>query len=231
MIGFMTASPDTSRQALLEAALKLAPFEGWNASMLSKAEDDAGLGGGMMALYFPDGVMGVLDYWAGQMDEAVETHLARLDLSAMKIRDKVTAGVLARLEAIGEYEEAARRASARLALPDGIGHCTGQIWAAADTIWRAIGDRSTDVNFYSKRAILSGVIGSSMAAWLSDESADKSQARQFLDDRIANVMQFEKFKWQVKSKTKDWPSPAALLGGLRYGDGFKRRRRRRSRTL
>lgn len=227
----MNTAAETSRQTLLNAALSLAPFEGWNAAMLSNAEDVADLGAGTMALYFPDGVMGLLDYWAAQMDDAIDAHISTLDLSAMKIRDKVTQGVLARLQAIDGHEEAARRASSRMALPDGLGHGTGQIWAAADRIWRAIGDTSTDGNFYSKRVILSGVIGSSMAAWLSDQTDDKTKAREFLDARIANVMQFEKIKWQVKTKTKDWPNPAELLGNLRYGKGFRRRRRKRSRTL
>jgi len=92
-----------------------------------------------------------------------------------------------------------------------------QIWQAADIIWRAIGDTSTDVNYYSKRAILSSVIGSTLPVWLADHSDEKTQGRAFLDARIENVMSFEKMKWQVKSKTKDFPNPAEILGQIRYG--------------
>lgn len=213
------------RRAILDAALPIAAFDGWTRKTLREACAACDLPEGADALYFPDGPLELIGFWASECDAAVEAYLGDLDLSSMKIRDKVTAGVIARLEAIGPHSAAAKRASARLSLPDAIGQGPQQIWTAAHTIWRAIGDISTDYNYYSKRTILSGVIGSSLIAWLGDSSADKADARAFVDARIANVMQFEKAKWQFKSKTKDWPKPAELLGALRYGAKPKRRRR------
>jgi len=98
-------------------------------------------------------------------------------------------------------------------------------------IWRAIGDTSTDANYYSKRAILSSVIGSTLPIWLSDQTEGKTQGRAFLDARIENVMAFETMKWRVKSKTKDLPNPAEILGQIRYGglDLFSRPKRGRAR--
>lgn len=220
------------RDEILEEALGLVPFEGWTDKMLAQAVARTDLPEGADALYFPEGVLDLLAYWSEQLNLTAQERLSALTLSEMKIRDKVTQGVLARLEAIGSHEDAARRAMARLALPDsflsGRLSATGQLWAAADMIWRAIGDTSTDANYYSKRTILSGVIGTTLPVWLNDPDPAKLKAREFLDARIANVMQFERLKWQVKSATKDWPSPASALGALRYGGlpRFKRRRRR-----
>lgn len=211
------SDPDTQRRALLEQALKIAPFEGWTQSTLNKAEREASLTKGSASLYFPNGVMDMLDFWAADLDAQAAKKIALMDIATMKIRDRVTQGVLARLEGFGPHEEAARRASSRLAIPDGFGTGMKQIWNSADMIWRAIGDTSTDANFYSKRTILSGVIASTIPIWLSDNDPDKARARAFLDDRIANVMQFEKLKWQMKSATKDLPNPAEILGALRHG--------------
>lgn len=225
----MTVTPnpsDTARRDILTAALKHVPFDGWTSKSLRAAVSDAGLPDGAEELYFPGGAPDVIRFWAEECDAAVRETLAGLDLANMKIRDKVTRGVLARLEAIGPHEEAARRAMSRLSLPNTAGQAPAQLWASADTIWRAIGDTSTDVNYYSKRTILSGVIGSSLLSWLSDDSFDKAKARAFLDARIANVMQFEKTKWAVKKRMADVPNPAEILGRLRYGS---RRRRRRAR--
>ncbi len=206
--------------------LRQIAFDGWTQKALRAAAAETDLPKGADALYFPEGPLEVIKFWSNQMDEAVKRDLAALDQSKMKIRDKVTAGVLARLYAIGPHEEAARRALARLSLPDALGHGPKQLWAAADTIWRAIGDTSTDANYYSKRTILSGVIGSTLGAWLGDDEPEKAKARAFLDARIANVMQFEKAKWQFKKRTENWPSPAEFLGKLRYGSQKSRRRRR-----
>jgi ubiquinone biosynthesis protein COQ9 len=221
-----------TQKAILDAALKLAPFEGWTDIMLRQAVQNIDLPDGAQDLYFPDGALELIAFWSAQMDKAAQAEIETLDLTTMKIRDKVTQGVLARLSAIADHNEAARRAAARLMLPDGAMNAATQIWASADMIWAAIGDTSTDGNFYSKRATLSAVIAATLPVWLSDESGDKEKAREFLYARIANVMQFEKFKWEFKSKSKDWPNPANILGDMRYGKmPFKRRRRRQSRTL
>ena len=211
------SEPDKTREAILEAALKIARFEGWTGLTLKRAVRDAGYPQGTDELYFEGGISELLDFWAARLNLQAEAEIAKLDLETLKIRERVTQGVLARLEAFGVHEEAARRASSRLILPDLAATGVKQIWQAADMIWRAIGDTSTDANYYSKRAILSSVIGSTLPIWLADQSDDKAEGRAFLDARIENVMGFEKLKWQVKSKTKDLPNPAEILGQIRYG--------------
>lgn len=224
-------TPDDARNAILDAALSDAAFEGWTDVMLAKAAQKAGLPKGASALYFPDGVIAVIQFWSGRMDVAARAKIEALDLDAMKIRDRVTQSAAIRLDEVGRFEEAARRAQARLSLPDGFGTGAKLTWTAADMIWRAIGDTSTDANFYSKRAVLSAVLASTTPIWLSDTLPDKPEARRFLDRRIANVMQFEKVKAQVRKATANAPDPAQILGSLRYGlpkGGLPTRRRKRS---
>ena len=223
----MTDPSYTARLAILKSMLPIAAFDGWTAKSLKDAVGHTDLPQGAADLYFPEGPLEVIAFWSEEMNRAAANDMAELDQASMKIRDKVTAGVLARLYAIGPHEEAARRAAARLSLPDAIGQGPKHIWNSADIIWRAIGDTSTDANYYSKRTILSGVITATMAVWLGESDPDKPKSRAFLDARIANVMQFEKAKWEFRSKTKNWPNPAELLGVLRYGGTGKRRRRRR----
>lgn len=210
---------DNIRESILNQALKIAPFEGWTPLTLKRAVRAADLPEGSDELYFEGGVGELLGFWSQRLDVQAQKKLSTLDIDALKIREKVTQGVLARLEAIEHHEEAARRASSRLILPDLAASGIKQIWHSADMIWRAIGDTSTDGNYYSKRTILSTVIGATLPIWLSDQSDDKAKARAFLDDRIENVMGFEKMKWRVKTATKDLPNPAEVLGQLRYG-GF-----------
>lgn len=206
---------DEARDALLEAARPLAAFDGWNRATLARAEADAGLPAGTAELVCPAGVVDLLDYWGLKSDRAAVEALAATDLAVLRIRDRVRAGVTARLEAVGpERREAARRAAARLALPDAAARATRITWRAADAIWRALGDPSTDFNFYSKRAILSGVFASTFAVWLE---GDDDRAQAFLDDRIENVMQFEKAKAGARDLAAKLPDPARVLARLRYG--------------
>jgi ubiquinone biosynthesis protein COQ9 len=50
------------------------------------------------------------------------------------------------------------------------------------------------LNWYSKRAILSGVYSSTVLYWLGDTSPGHAATWEFLDRRIDDVMQFEKVK-------------------------------------
>ncbi len=205
---------DRIRRRLLDAALGDAAFDGWTARTLARAEAAADLEPGSADLACPGGVADLLDFWGLEADRAVETALADADLAGLKIRELVALGVRARVEAIGaDRKEAARRALARLALPDLAPRGARILWRAADTIWRGIGDTSTDGAFYTKRAILSGVLANVVAAWLADD-ADAAWA--VLDRRIGAVMQFEKTKARVRDWTAKLPDPAEILAGLRY---------------
>ena len=225
------------REQILDHALRLAPFDGWTRSTVEAAARAAGLPDGSAALYFPEGELGLIDYWHRRTLEAVEAEIAARGLANMKVRDRVREGVLVAMEAIGPYGPAMRRALNRLALPDAGTRGPRQAWEMADAIWRGIGDTSTDFNYYTKRTILSGVIGSALLAWLNDTSSDKAEARAFLDRRLADVMRFEGVKARARALRDGLPNPAELLGRARFGsDGpmsspfgrpsTKRRRRR-----
>ena len=213
---------EVARVDILSAALSHVPFDGWTRKTLTTAVKDTDLPVGAEDLYFPGGPLELIAYWAETGDKKALAKIENRGLENMRIRDKVTECVWIRLNEMQGQEQAARRAISRLSMPDAMGQGPQQLWKSADMIWRAIGDTSTDANYYSKRTILSGVIGSSIMAWLSDETEDKSKARAFLEARIDNVMQFEKAKFTLRKQRAKMPDPAGLLGRLRYG----RRRRK-----
>lgn len=211
-------------RALLDAVIDRAGFDGWTKATVRLAEKDTAMAAGSGDLFFPGGLVEMIDVWAGQCDDVAAARLAARstngDLAAMKIRERVTFGVRCRLEAIEDQRrEAARRAAARLVFPDGAKTAAQITWRAADMIWRGIGDRSTDANFYTKRATLSGVIASVLPVWLAAEGPDDDAPWQALDRRIENVMQFEKFKAQVSGLTDRLPNFADALVKLRYPRG------------
>ena len=210
---------EAARAAILAEALPEAAFEGWNQATLNRAAEAAGYSEGEVQLYCPGGVLDLIETWSRTADE--DARLAIAHSGANRIRDKVAQGVLLRLEQYAGEEEAAARARARLLLPDGLDRGARLLWSTSDMIWRAIGDSSTDANFYSKRAILSGVYASTLAVWLDERDPDKPDTQAFLDRRIDNVMQFEKVKGQWRKATANLPDLAGLASTLRYG--FDRR--------
>ncbi len=202
---------DDIRARLLPAALKAAVFEGFTSRMLANAAKSAGISDAELAAAFPAGALGLVEYWSSMADLASAGALTGEGAASLKIREKVALGVEARIAFLRPHKEAARRAAAFLALPLNAAAGARLIWNASDAIWRAINDPSTDFNFYSKRAILSGVIASTMARWFADEGESGADTKQFLRARIENVMQFEKLKAKVRDKGFD---PAGIWGWL-----------------
>ncbi len=204
-----------ARDALVDAALPNVAFDGWSETTLARAAEEAGLSEGEVQLYCPAGILDLIETWTRRCDAAARAEIEANP--ANRIRDKVSQAVLIRLAQYDGHEEAAARARARLLLPDGLDRGARLVWASSHTIWSAIGDKSTDANFYSKRAILSGVYASTFAIWLEDDSEGRTKTAEFLDRRIDNVMQFEKVKGQVQKLTKNLPDLPGLMGDLRYG--------------
>ncbi|MEO1137806.1 MAG: COQ9 family protein, partial [Pseudomonadota bacterium] len=164
-----------------------AAFEGWTQATLARAAREAGVSPAVLAAAFPAGIADVLRAWSAESDRAMGAAMDAPAFKTLKIREKVAAAILSRLDALRPHKEAARRAAATLALPIHGGLGAKLAWETADRIWRGMNDRSTDFNFYSKRMILTGVWLSTFTRWLSDETEDETDTKAFLDARIENV--------------------------------------------
>jgi ubiquinone biosynthesis protein COQ9 len=204
------------RADILAAALPNVAFDGWTTKLMREAADAAGVSHGEMRLAFPGGITDLADCFLADGDRRMEEALAARDLAGLKIRERITLGVRTRIEVDLKQREAVRRAVTLLALPISGGTGPRALYRTVDTIWRAVGDTSTDFNFYTKRAILAGVYSAVTISWFGDESEGFTETWAFLDRRIADVMQFEKAKASVQKIGRMLPDPLALLGRLRY---------------
>lgn len=197
--GSMVALPPSARlrARLLDALLPIAAERGWSDATVREAAEAAGLDEGERLLAAQRGALDMIDAFAEWGDDRMAERLESMDLLRLKIRERVKSAVLARLEAIRPWKAAEAKALQAMARPFRAPEGARFVWRTADRIWRLLGDRSTDENYYSKRAILSGVLASTTARWFLDESEDSAVTRAFLDRRIENVMQFERLKGQV----------------------------------
>jgi len=205
------------RQRLLDAFPAHAAALGWTEAALKEAAKDAGLSEGEVMLAAPNGVRDLADAFADRADQAMLGALEELDLKTMRIRDKVRAAVRARIEAQAPYKAAARAMTRFYARPDRAREAAPILWRTADRLWRALGDVSTDENFYTKRTILMGVLASTYARWFADDSADSAPTWGFLDARIENVMQFERVKMRLKPLGLMAQGAIGAAARFRYG--------------
>jgi ubiquinone biosynthesis protein COQ9 len=81
------------------------------------------------------------------------------------------------------------------------------LYKTVDAIWYAIGDRSTDFSFYTKRGLLAAVYSGTLFYWLNDKSEGAQATWAFLDRRIAEVMQIPKVMSRLTKFTERIPRP------------------------
>ena len=187
---------DSIEDRFLDAALPHVPFDGWTEATFRKAARDAAVDPAEARVRFPRGGIDLALAFHRRGDARMAERLRAEDLPDLRFRDKVARAVRLRIEAIGS-REAARRAAALFALPQHTADGARALWNTADAIWRALGDASDDLNWYTKRATLSGVYASTLLYWLGDDSLDCQDTWAFLDRRIDDVMRIEKAKAQV----------------------------------
>lgn len=202
---------------LLKAALAHVPFDGWSEATLRAAMDDIGMDAATARIACPRGAVDLAVAYHEAGDRAMLKRLEEADLSEMRFRDRVAFAVRARLEVV-EDKELVRRGMALFALPPHAADGARLVWNTCDHIWTALGDTSRDVNWYTKRATLSGVYSSTVLYWLGDDSPGHEASWSFLDRRIDNVMQFEKFKAQARGNklvSGLMAGPLAFLGRIK----------------
>ncbi|HZQ40165.1 MAG TPA: COQ9 family protein [Rhizomicrobium sp.] len=198
-------SDEELREAVLNAALPHAAFDGFTDMVLQKAGAEARLVKADVARLFEDGPISLVEYFSTHTDSEMVKRLAAMDLKGMKIRERIATAVKTRLAVLKPHKEAARRAAALLSLPMHAALGAKLVYRTVDAMWRAAGDTSTDFNFYTKRGILAGVYGSTAMRWFNDTSEDEKATDEFLAARIENVMQFEKFKAKAKEALSNFP--------------------------
>ncbi len=189
----------TKTDLLAKGLEKIAAF-GWTTRALSEAERDGGQKG-VFQLYFPGGLADFTHAFHLWVDEGMHSRLAaRTDFETARVRDKVFYGVMARLDTMLPHRAAVQRLFARQLWPWNGWRGLAALGHAADAVWRAAGDRSTDYNYYTKRLLLSGVYIATLRFWLRDHSKDQKQTQEFLRRRIENVMKFGRAIGGIKQR-------------------------------
>ena len=214
-----TASADWADETegrLLDAAVRRVAEHGrWDDRLVEQAAADIGLTKAECELLLPYGPRDLAALLARRHDARTLAELAKIDPATLRIRERIATAVRTRIAVALADEAAVRRSLGFLALPQNAPLAGRLMWAAADQLWRWAGDTATDFNHYSKRAILSTVLASTLAVRLA---RDEAAADAHLAARIEGVMAFEKAKASMKLDPEGVArSVAGVLSRLRYG--------------
>lgn len=200
---YMPHGSDSLKAKFLLTALPDVPFDGWTAALMDRTSAKLKISDDKLAVIFPEGVGDLVAYFFAWATEETLKKLKRENISAMRVRDRITLGVRTRLEILTPHKQAVAAALSFMALPPRSFQLPKMVWQTADRLWWAAGDTSTDYNHYTKRMLLSGVLTSTLLYWLNDKSKDHAQTWGFLDRRIENVLQIGQKIAQFKKRKEN----------------------------
>jgi ubiquinone biosynthesis protein COQ9 len=216
MTDFADLTLDELRLAMAPTVAEAAIFDGWSDDAVAAAANDLKVDADVAALAYPGGAMDMIAAWIETIDAQMVAALPQDVLARMPIRERIRSLVQFRLDAVVGLEEALRRALAIMAMPQNAARSLKTGWHSADIMWRLAGDTTTDYNHYTKRTILAGIYGATLAVFVGDDSEGKADTRAFLGRRIDGVMKFEKAKAKLLNSDRESFSLTRLLGRLRY---------------
>lgn len=194
----MNEDPETIRDKIIEAVLPDVVFDGWTMTAVEAAAMRAGYDRAMVPAIFPGNLCDVLNHFSDWADRAMLNALAEVDPKDMRVRDRVRCAVLARLEILAPWKDAVKLGLSYWSVPYRAAQGGRAVWRTSDRIWDWAGDTATDYNRYTKRALLSGVISSTMLFWVGRQEDDPEAVRAFLDRRIENIMQLGRIIGKIK---------------------------------
>lgn len=190
---------------ILNAALEFVPRHGWSVEAIASGAESLGLSSASSGM-FTNGAGDLVLHFIAQCNSQLTDTLAeehkQIQLGQSerkKTADFLRDAVETRLRMYIPYIESWPQAMSILLLPHNIPDSLKHLSNLVDDIWYYAGDRSTDMNWYTKRAALTGIYNTTELVMLQDSSPDFKDTWTFLDNRIQDVVNMASTAKQVQS--------------------------------
>ena len=195
-------SSHVQKKRILNLILAKVCDAGWTKEAVHAAAQRSDFSFDEMMVVFDHDISEIVRFFNRCVDEEMINGLHRSVIKNRSIRDRIKKAILLRLRILSRNKQACRNTMAYLSFPQNLMLSLDLLYSTADSIWRSIGDRSTDFNFYTKRILLSSIYLPTLVFWIEDQSANFSDTRKFVDRRIENIMYIQKLRSTLRDKVK-----------------------------
>ncbi|XP_064414527.1 ubiquinone biosynthesis protein COQ9, mitochondrial isoform X1 [Latimeria chalumnae] len=198
-------SEEQLQTRILAAALEFVPKYGWTEEAIAEGAKTLGLSPAATGM-FNNGSGKLILHFVSQCNSKLSELLAeehnqmQLGLVEKKKTDQFLKDVVeARLRMLIPYLEKWPQAMGILLLPQNIPESLKLLTSLVDDIWYYAGDRSTDINWYTRRTVLAGIYNTTELVMLQDSSPDFEDTWKFLENRVNDTMNVVHTAKQVQS--------------------------------
>lgn len=204
----------TTKKKILTASMNFVPELGWSKQAISAGAESIGYPGIIHGM-FPNGGAELVAHFYSTCNSELNNILKEKYRTAQadpvkKIEDRseqVCYAVETRLRMIIPYKQNWPQAIALMTLPPNVTTALANLVTLVDDICYYAGDRSVDINWYTKRVVLAGIYKTTELYMLQDNSEDHKQTWSFLKRRIEDASQLHR----IISATSDLQQPEQTL--------------------
>lgn len=185
------------REEIMLATLSHVMFDDWSNQALYAGTQSAGYDTLTMHTEFPNGIQDVIVSFCTWADQTMLESLQQEDYKLCQGTSQRIGYLLnQRLNCLVSYKEPVRRLMAYFVLPPNNLLALRTLYTTVDTMWYAIGDKSTDFSYYSKRATLASICILSTCYWLTSNPED---TKRFIDKNLTALNTFGKVRRSIPS--------------------------------
>lgn len=189
----------TQKTELFESLLPFIAQKGWHIDAINQWAFESTHDKALLQLHFPEGISDLINFLNEKLNHDLINALEKIDLSQMKIPVKIKTALMKRFELMHPYKDILYQEQQCFKNPLHLSQALKNIYKTVDVIWFAIGDQTTDFNFYTKRLTLSAIYTSSFCYWLKDESQDIINTSMFIDRRLESLKIIPNIKKRIKT--------------------------------
>jgi len=188
------------KHIITEKFIELLPFEGWNSQALEKSTKECGFESSYMNVIYAGGIIEFTNDFIMNcnnlaLEKAKEAGLGKLR-TTQKVEEIIFQRILTYNIVLGGVDNV-RKFAGYCATPLNMPASLRNIYGFSGDVWDLLGDKSTDISYYTKRLSLSAIYTKSFLYSLSDKSNKLEQTRKFIQKSIDGLMKINKLKQKI----------------------------------
>ena len=180
---------------LVRAMLTHVPFDGWTWEAMEQGAIDIGFEKKKTCSIrikifkdlFKNGPIDFIDVFSQIIDLEVKENYNSIESKPERVPEKIKKIIMIRLNLCQKYKEAVRSSISLSAIPVNTKISLNILYRTCNSIWRIVGDKSTDFSFYTRRISLAAVYTSTLLFWLNEQSNNNIETEFFLDRRLKDI--------------------------------------------
>ncbi|XP_053970470.1 ubiquinone biosynthesis protein COQ9, mitochondrial-like isoform X2 [Hylaeus volcanicus] len=201
------------KSKILSASLEFVHDLGWSHQAISAGAESIGYPGVIHGL-FPNRGADLVQHFYSTCNSELNTMLKERALTNQEspkekktFESQIRDAVETRLRMVIPYKKTWPQALALMTLPPNVPMSLANLLTLVDDICYYAGDRSVDINWYTRRVVLAGIYKTTELYMLQDNSEDHKHTWKFLENRIKDATQIH----AILTTTTDMALPDQAL--------------------